>query len=144
MGEDAMQKLVLYLIGRVIPVLSLAVVAAGTSSNLMYTGGYSGPFAPYGSIMPGQPVTAAGNQLCEPQTVPGYIDAISCEVYIGDIVRRWGRPDVMTKDNQAFYIFWYDQGLYGIVDPFGAIGRFGYMLPVESLTIGLQPHNPLR
>ena len=162
-----MQELVFYLIKPLIPVLSLAVVVAASGSNLLYVGGgYSDPFTPYEAMMPEQLVTTQG-QLCEPQIVPGYVDTISCEVdpidghfnlvianisngrfvhiafsannlYIGDIVRRWGRPDKVVKDYLHYYLLW-DNGLRIVIDPVGVVGRFDYLNRVERVLVFREP-----
>jgi hypothetical protein len=163
-----MQKLVFYLIGPLIPVVSVAVFSALGSSRLAHMHGYADPFAPYEGMMPGQWMGTPRNLPCDFQIIPGYVEVTDCEIHssdgpfvsvtssvfdgkfvrtwfsernlsIGDIVQHWGRPDTVAKDARSFYVFWNEQGLLGIIDPVGAIGSFNYMRPVESFTISLIP-----
>jgi hypothetical protein len=63
------------------------------------------------------------------------------DVTIGDIVRRWGRPHLVAQDRRRFYLSWAG-GLRGVIRIPGYAGRFSYLLPVEWLTIGIEPLTP--
>ena len=108
------------------------------------------------------------NPVCNFQAEPGDLSALRCELqsqdsfivsgasniyngrfvyssfipnhlYIGDVIERWGRPDVVESlSDQSFYVLWHDHGLLGVIDPVGPLARFNYMLPVERLIIALQ------
>jgi hypothetical protein len=152
---------------RVTLIFFSAQVAVLIGSGLAHPGENSDPFAPYKAMMPGHWAVAVKEPPCDLQTIPGFIETPSCEIYpvhgpidvvtsstfngrfdqtlviandlvVGDVVRHWGRPDAVAKDNHAFYLEWSDQGLYGLIDP---VGRFTYMLRVDQLIIGLQPYN---
>jgi hypothetical protein len=142
-----------------------AAVLGGT--RLAYPGEYDDPFAPYETILPGQ-LVAQSDYPCDPPTTDLYLQSVHCEIhpdsshvvsvssdifngrfvqtwfrghdlYVGDVVRRWGRPDVIiAKDDQYFYMRWNNRGLTGIIEPVGSFGRFHYMLPVERFIVGLQ------
>jgi hypothetical protein len=165
-----MQKLVFYLMGPLIPVLSVAVFSTLGSSRLAHMDSYADPFAPYEGMMPGQWMGTPGDLPCDFQLIPGSVEVTDCEthrsngpfvsvtssvfggrvvrtwfrannLYIGDIVQHWGRPDVVVRYNdRSFYVLWGSQGLMGIIAPVGAIGSFNYMLPVENFTISLIPN----
>lgn len=59
------------------------------------------------------------------------------DLYVGNLVLRWGRPDVILKDSDAFYVRWSEPGLYALIYPRGTGMHFHYWLPIASLTIGL-------
>jgi len=136
-------------------------------SWLAYPEDYADPFAPYEAVMPGQ-LVALSDYPCDPPTTDLYLQSVRCEIhpdsshvvsvssdifngrfvqtwfsghdlYIGDVVRHWGRPDVIiAKDDQYFYMRWNNRGLTGIIEPVGSFGRFHYRLPVERFIVGLQ------
>lgn len=166
-----MRRLMLNLVMLQILILFVAQLMVLVGLNQIDAEGYPDPFAPYEAMMPGQ-WAVASSLPCELKSVPAYVDIIDCQlqpvegpfvsassnVYngrfaqisfsardlsVGDIVRRWGRPDLVVKLNAgSFYARWIDQGLVGLIDPVGPFGRFSYMLPVEYFTIGLrQPNN---
>jgi hypothetical protein len=63
------------------------------------------------------------------------------DVTIGDIARRWGHPRVVGRGPQRFYVRW-EGGLRGVIQTPEHAGRFSYLLPVEWLTIGIEPLTP--
>jgi hypothetical protein len=160
----------LWLVGiRMTLIFLAAQVAALAGSRLAYPEDYADPFAPYEAIMPGQ-LVAPGDYACDPPASDLSNQSVRCELradsshfgsvsatilgrrfiqisfrghdlYIGDVVSRWGRPDMISRTDQYFYVLWNNRGLMGIIDPVGPIGRFRYRLPVERFAIGLQQFN---
>jgi hypothetical protein len=136
---------------------------------LAHPGESPDPFAPYEAMMPGQSTVVLRNHPCESKIRSAYNEMLYCETFptnspfasvsasiqdgryiltefdatnlsVGDIVRRWGRPDRVWRSNQyAFHLIWSDQGLFGIIDPVGSIERFSYMSRVERFILGIQP-----
>ncbi|MEO8391606.1 MAG: hypothetical protein ABI700_01310 [Chloroflexota bacterium] len=62
---------------------------------------------------------------------------VTQDLVVGDILLRWGRPDVILKGEHSFYLRWTKQGLYALITPRGAMRDFSYPLSIASLTIGL-------
>lgn len=62
---------------------------------------------------------------------------VAQDLYAGNLVLRWGRPDVIVKDNRSFYVRWNGPGLYALIYPRGTVTHFHYWLPIASLTIGM-------
>ncbi len=166
-----MQRLVLYLVMPPILFLFVAELTVLGGAGLAYPGEYPDPFAPYEAMMPGQWAVASRELPCDFLIIYRFGDTVACELwplegpfvsvasntyrgnfvrssfsaddlYVGDVIRHWGRPDLVVKFNhRSFYVLWADQGLIGIIDPVGPVGRFSHLLPIENFTIGLgQPY----
>jgi hypothetical protein len=52
---------------------------------------------------------------------------------VGDLVRRWGRPDLIEKNGQQYTLHW-DNHIYATVS---ALGRFSYLASVQSIRVFL-------
>jgi hypothetical protein len=170
--EVTMHRLVLYLLMPPILILFVAGLTLLGGMRLAYLGDYPDPFAPFESMMPGQSISALEVPPCSFQSIAGYDGiAIGCEIhpmdgpfvsvsssisngrfvytsfsahnlYFGDIVRHWGRPDVVVNYNhRSFQVIWKDQGLIGFIHPVGVAGQFNYLQPVQQFAIGLESRN---
>ena len=132
--------------------------------QLVFAREYLDPFAPFEAIMPGQPSGALSQYSCRIEQTPKLIDDLSiCRIYpgegpfyqivvvfdhrilrivfkterlrVGDLIQRWGRPDVTRNGRGDFYIEWH-KALYAVAAPLSFRGRFSYLLPVDLLVIG--------
>jgi hypothetical protein len=151
-------------------VIQVAVLAG---SRIAHPNERPDPFALYKAMMPGALAMGSENPVCNFQTESGSSPILRCELqphdsffvsgvsniadgrfvysslipnhlYIGDVIRHWGRPDIVERiSNRSFYVQWYDPRLIGVIDPVGPLARFSYMLPIERLIIALQsPDEP--
>lgn len=161
-----MRKLMLYLVVPQILLLFAAELMVLERMQVAYPGGHPDLFAPYQALMPGQPAAPYGNCAWRYQRIPGAAgEQIYCEVhpgegafisvyadvynsrfvgisfyandlYVGDIVRHWGWPDLIVKNGSQFYVRW-DTGEYAVLDTMGGVERFQIMQPLARVMVGL-------
>lgn len=140
--------------------------------QLVYPGEYADPFAPYEAMMPGQVITPEAAPciyrieyrmtpmtICRLQPSDGVFASviaiirgnrvnatyfIANKLYLGDIVRQWGKPDSIGKLGPNLIVSWDNQALSGTIRPAMKIERFNFMLPVASFAIGLSSGISLR
>jgi hypothetical protein len=140
---------------------SVAVTLVLVASAVMNPDGYPDPFAAYDALTPHQPVAVLKTFDCQslhmPDVQPGKVcqilpkddvfervvvtardDRLQYIVYyaetlqVVDLVRRWGKPDVITQSSFRFILRWQDEimAFAPITAP-----RFNHQLPVKLVIV---------
>lgn len=163
-----MRKLILYLVVPLFLFLFVSELTLLEWIRVAYPGGHPDPFAPYEAIMPGHWAGETEDNSCDLRMIyGGYVETVYCDIdyiespfisvyssvyegriiqtffgandlYFGDMLRHWGRPNAVLNGEHYSVAFWDNQGLYAIIDSGMPIERLSYMLPVERFTISLQ------
>jgi hypothetical protein len=156
---------VFYVPGLILSILMVVELTSLSAEHLLYPGGHSDQFATYDAIMPGQPITALNWYPCyyekglerdlEPTLChirPGkgifsevivlfHSDSIWQVTFktealtVGDLVQRWGFPDVHHDNQGVLFLQWRGGSVYAVVSPDTHKRRFSYLMPVYSVIV---------
>jgi hypothetical protein len=126
---------------------------------------YPDLFAAYDAIMPGQTSAALSQYpchfekgqhdseptLCRIQPEDGIFSEVMVTfqsddrirevtfkpqvLRVGDLILRWGLPDIPTESREYVYLRWRARGIYAVVSPDTHTRRFSAWLPVYSIIV---------